>query len=368
MRASRPGTATLVPAVVFVASRTAIWVAAALAFAWFPRHGGGPGIHLWVRADSGWYLSVAHHGYSADPQHTPAFFPLYPLLVAGLGHIVSDYALAGVLISLAATAVAFELLWRLAAPRIGVEGATRTIVYFALFPMAVFLGAVYTESLFLALATAAFLLAEKDHWVWASLAAGGALLTRPVGIAVLAGLAVLAWPSARRLGWLLLAPLVFASYPVTLHYQAHDAFAFLHVEDQWDRSLSPAGPLGGLWAGIHALWETTDNFSHRFYLAVGIEALVFLFCVAALIPLVWRRVGKAYAVYATLALAIPLSFPASSGDLPLFSMPRYTIIAFPCFIALAVVGARPWAHTTIVAVSALVLGVATVQWTLGALA
>ena len=36
--------------------------------------------------------------------------------------------------------------------------------------------------------------------------------------------------------------------------------------------------------------------------------------------------------------------------------------------AAAVLGERPWVHTTIVAVSSLLLGVAVVQWTFGALA
>jgi hypothetical protein len=83
---------------------------------------------------------------------------------------------------------------------------------------------------------------------------------------------------------------------------------------------------------------------------------------------VWRRVGPAYAVFAAVALAVPMSWPASSGDFPLFSMPRFTMLAFPCFIALAILGERTWAHTAIVAVSCVLLGVAIVQWTLGALA
>jgi len=44
------------------------------------------------------------------------------------------------------------------------------------------------------------------------------------------------------------------------------------------------------------------------------------------------------------------------------------MLAFPCFIALAVVGEKPSRHTAIVAGSALLLGVAVVQWTLGQLA
>ena len=49
-------------------------------------------------------------------------------------------------------------------------------------------------------------------------------------------------------------------------------------------------------------------------------------------------------------------------------MPRFTILAFPAFIAAAILGERPWVHTTIVAASSVLLGVAVVQWTFGALA
>ena len=40
------------------------------------------------------------------------------------------------------------------------------------------------------------------------------------------------------------------------------------------------------------------------------------------------------------------------------------LVLFPLFLALAVVGGRPRAHTAIVAVSALLLGLTTVQWAL----
>ena len=58
--------------------------------------------------------------------------------------------LAGVLLSLAACAGAFVLLYRLAAGRLGPDGARRTVLYLAIFPTALFLQAVYSESLYLA--------------------------------------------------------------------------------------------------------------------------------------------------------------------------------------------------------------------------
>ena len=57
----------------------------------------------------------------------------------------------GSLVSLAAGLGSFVLLYRLAEERLGAEGARRTVLYLALFPMALFLQAVYSESLYLLL-------------------------------------------------------------------------------------------------------------------------------------------------------------------------------------------------------------------------
>ena len=102
-----------------------------------------------------------------------AFYPLYPLTLAGVGRVFGGhYVAAGIVVSLAAALAAFVLLYRLAETRLGADGARRAVLYLAVFPMALFLGAVYTESLFLALAIGAFLLAERGRWVGAGLVTG----------------------------------------------------------------------------------------------------------------------------------------------------------------------------------------------------
>ena len=65
---------------------------------------------------------------------------------------------------------------------------------------------------------------------------------------------------------------------------------------------------------------------------------------------------------AALSLAIPLSVPSERW--PLLSLPRFGLTIFPLFLALAVLGGRPRAHTAIVAVSSLLLGVSVAQWAL----
>jgi len=121
-------------------------------------HDLGYALDVWARWDSGWFLRIAQDGYATES--SAAFFPLYPTLAGGLGRVLlGHYVLAGVVVSLAAAFGAFVLLHRLAEDRLGAEGARRTVLYLALFPTALFLQAVYSESLFLVLALAAFLLA-----------------------------------------------------------------------------------------------------------------------------------------------------------------------------------------------------------------
>ena len=83
----------------------------------------------------------------------------------------------------------------------------------------------------------------------------------------------------------------------------------------------------------------------------------------ALTVVAWRRFGAPYGLFATLSLAIPLSYPSSRW--PLLSIPRFGLVIFPLFLALAAITAdRPRLHTAVVACSALFLGVAVVQWAL----
>ena len=83
--------------------------------------------------------------------------------------------------------------------------------------------------------------------------------------------------------------------------------------------------------------------------------LAFLVLFVVLAVIAWRRFGAAYGLFAALSLAIPLSVPSERW--PLLSLPRFGLTIFPLFLALAVLAGRPRAHTAIVAVSSILLGV-----------
>jgi hypothetical protein len=382
---------------IFLWTRAAIWAAALFAFFTFvpnrhPRaarwddpsltHDLGAVTDVWARWDSVWFLRIAEHGYGAAAGAASAFYPLYPGAVAVLGRVLfGHYVLAGILISLAATLASFFLLHRIAEERLGADGARRAVLYIALFPFALFLQAVYSESLYLLLTLAAFVLAERGRFIAAGAVAGLALLTRPVGFALLPALALIAWHERdrlRALASLAVAPLIFAAYPFYLWRAEGDPWSFLHAQRIWTRHLSPAGPLGGIWDGLRAGWAGVEQLAsgshtHVYWTAVqdtdpiraatlNLENLAFLILFVVLTVVAWRRFGAPYGLFAALSLAIPLSVPSERW--PLLSLPRFGLTVFPFFLALAYLGGRPRAHTAIVAVSSLLLGVAIVQWAL----
>ena len=339
-------------------------------------------VDVWARWDSVWFLRIAQDGYGSTEDAAAAFYPLYPLLVGVLGRVLfGHYVLAGVLISLAAAFGAFVLLHRLAAPRLGQEGALRAVLYLAIFPFAVFLGAVYSESLFLLAAVASFALAERGSFLGAGAAAGLAWLTRPLGIALLPALALIAWRAPERRGALVrlaAAPAIFSLYPLYLWWRLDDPLSFVHAEGTWSRHVSPVGPLGGIWDGLRAGWAGVRQLASgsdgtRYWSAVqdtdpdrvaaiNLTQLAFLVLFAFLTVVAWRRFGSPYGVFAALSLAIPLSVPSERW--PLLSIQRFGLVVFPLFMALAALGSRPRIHTGVVVVSAVFLGVVSAQWAL----
>jgi hypothetical protein len=384
---------------IWVWSRAAIWAAALYAFYTFqpnrnplaykwddPKltHDLGAFTDVWARWDSVWFLRIAEKGYVSPSHADTAFYPLYPLLVKILGLAFGgNYVVAGIVISLAASLGAFYLLHRHAEERLGVDGARRAVLYLAVFPMSLFLSAVYSESLFLLLALAAFFFAERRQWLPAWIVTGLGLLTRIAGLALLPALALMAWrsPDRRRaLAGVAIPAVAFTAYPIYLAVATGDGWRFLHSQGLWHRHFSLAGPLGGLWDGLRSGWAAIEQFAsgshtHNYWPAVSIHdsdpirtasinlsALVCLGVFIWLSVVVWRRFGTVYGLFCFVSLAIPLSAPSSRW--PLLSMPRFGLAVFPIFLALAAIGGRPRVHTAILGVSGILLGVAVSQWAL----
>lgn len=384
------------PLEAFFWTRVLIWLGTLLAYLVFeaqyaqPLHTGGAedvvehdvgwAVDVWGRWDSGWFLHIAQHGYT-DPGHSTAFFPLYPLLVRGVGwFLLGHYLLAGVIVSLIASAAAFVVIWNLAGELVGEESARRALLYLALFPTTLFLLAVYSESLYLLLSASAFLYAARGRWTHAGVATGLAALTRVSGVMLLPALALLAWRSTRRRGALArlaVAVPIIALWPLYLGLEYNRPFVFLSAQRAgWDRRLSDAGPLGGAWDALVEGWrgirQLVAGSGHDYFpstehgamygAGLNLEQLAYAILLLGLGVIVWRRLGAAYGVFVLASLALPLSDPLPGS--PLLSMPRFALGVFPVFLALGLLGERPRLNTGILATCGVLLGINLARWVL----
>lgn len=317
------------------------------------------------RWDSGWFVRIAQDGYDSGLARS-AFFPLYPLLIrivaAPLGLVLHDpYRWAGVLISLVALLATLHLLHRLTALELGRQAADYTVLLLAFFPMSLYLSAIYSESLFLALSVGCFYLARQRRW-WAAAALGGlAAATRSQGVLLLVPLAImLLWepgrsrwrpraPTLSQAGALLLVPLGLVAY--FSYVKATTSYGFLapiESQSEWMREFK--GPVVGAWGGVkNGLVSARDvvtgasmtgtvsgvrsGFLNFAALALGVVGVV-----GAL-----RRLPLAYGAYALAGLIFLVSSPAN--DLQLKSLPRFLIVLFPIFMWAGWELAR-WRHRT----------------------
>ena len=347
------------PAATLVAIRVAFWLGAAAALVWAPAperrligDAYGPASDFLFRTfsqwDARWFLQVAEQGYEEVPQ-AAAFFPLYPAAAHALAWVTGSTLVAGVLISLAAGAVAAWALAEIARPLLGDRGAHDVVLYLALYPVGFVFTALYSDGLFLALAAAAFLAALRGRPVAAGVLGGLATGTRLIGLALVPALAVLLWRSRdprslARLAPLALLPAAVGLYALYLDAKLGDPWAFTHAQADWDREVSPAGPLAGLWDAVLAAGRGARDLldlpaagpGHDERVAIwNLSHLALLGAAGWLTLVAWRRLGAAFGLYSAATLAIVLSAPAAG--FPLVSLPRLLLGDFPLFLALAAV-------------------------------
>jgi hypothetical protein len=77
----------------------------------------------------------------------------------------------------------------------------------------------------------------------------------------------------------------------------------------------------------------------------------------------WRVLGAPYALYALGALTLPMTLPSERLG-GLYSFPRFALVAFPCLVALAVLGRDRRVNVVVVTVLAAGLSVYVVRWAL----
>jgi len=303
--------------------------------------------------DGWWYVGIARRGYRffrPGRQSPVAFFPVYPLLMRLVGSVAGGPLIAGIVLTVASGLGAAVYFHRWCVRKFGPDSARLAVLLLLLYPFAFYLmGAVYADALFLCAAVGAFLALENDRPVVAGLAAAVATAARPVGVALVLGLWVVAlerkgllgrlrpdrargWATRRgRFTWadcgLLLAPLGMAAFCAFLWIRFRNPLAFLDTAGApgWDQ------PLGfHTWFKVHwvkAMWNGPWDNGHFGHLFVNALATVL---VVAFIPRVFRRLGLGYGLFVVMAVVVTA---VSTKDF--VGMGRYTLAAFPCFAVAA---------------------------------
>jgi hypothetical protein len=356
-----------------------------------------------ARWDAAWYLVIAHYGYRPDlgsyTTSRDAFFPLYPLGLRAISSLGVPPIGAGVLLSMVALALALYGIHRLTTLELSRAGrgrlagervadAARLAVLLSAFaPMAFFLSAVYSESLYLALSVGLFWSARQGRWALVGVLGALAAATRSTGLVLLLPALMIylygpredRQPDRERPGWrgfrpryrlrsdaawLALVPLGVVAYGAYFALSGGDALAPFRAQGVWGRYF--AGPYVGVWDGVRAAFEGARQLlslqrRHIYYPAgsgspfveAGHNLLLLAFLLAAIPAVVGvvRRLPLAYGAYVIAALALPLSDPVRSQ--PLMSLPRFLLVLFPLVIWLAAwLSEHPRAQRPAVAASA----------------
>ncbi len=326
-----------------------------------------PGVlaDVWSAWDTGYYVTIAQHGYVAShAANVPkfiAFAPLYPALVA-VAHAVTGtgWIVSGQLVSAAATMVAIAGLVHLTTPDEGTSGSGTTVLLLVAFPTAFFLLVDYPESLALALLIWTWIAVRARQWLFAGVLVAGAVMTKYYLVIAAVALLVEVWqarspsePGTARLPRpgrpeLLRAAAVagpaalsIGAWMVVCNRLYGDPLAFVHVQGEWNRHFAFPWTLVATTAGNLVHWQFLDT-SVASVMELFDTVTVLLLVVATVVA--WLRVRRSYGALLGLALG------TFTFQTILYSETREVLTLFPFFIVLSRwVDGHPWRERFVLA-------------------
>jgi hypothetical protein len=313
-------------------------------------------MNIWSHWDGEHYVRLAMDGYLHPPENvSPAFFPLYPLLVRFvavlLGGPISLQSLSvwGPLLSLLFLPFAFYFVYQIALDLFDERTARGAVLSLAFFPTTFFLNAAYTESLFLALSAGSlWAMRVRKDLLLACVLAGFASATRNVGVFLVFPLLYEWIKDVETYRWrgiyLAMAPGGLLAYMGYLWVRFGDPLLFYSAQESWGREATgPLDTAGRAWESAvegagrlldpdlwthPALGKVADHLAG----AGNLFNLVF-FAFAVLVLLAGLRyLPPSLSVYGLLLVA-PATLFGTLGS-PLMGTPRYVLVAFPIFIVL----------------------------------
>ncbi|MGW1530328.1 hypothetical protein [Streptomyces sp. NPDC002159] len=316
-----------------------------------PRFGGGA--HPWevlASWDGWWYQQIAAHGY--DPQLIPipgatgpitlegnsaAFFPLYPALMRLVAELtgLGLYG-AGLLISVVAAFAAALGIYAITERLSGKQAGLAAAGLWAVWPGSGVEWAVYSDSLYVALAVWACQAVLSRRWLTTGFLTCLAGFNRPTAVALIAAVAVAALIALhhrrdgilRPVAAMAIAPLGTLAYLGWVGYQMDDYNGYFRLQSgawahEWDFGRQTLDVLTSVPMG-----HTDYLFAWPFADLIGVGVVLLA---VALLPLLIRlRPPLVLVVYTVLTLVLVLGSQQIFGNVS-----RYLLPLFPLFLPLA---------------------------------
>lgn len=292
-----------------------------------------PYLFSWANFDGEHYLSIAQNGYANFEQ---AFFPLFPLLIKLIASAISyDYqtlTIVGLVITHLSFLLALIVLYKLIKIDFSAKVTWLSILLILIFPTSFYYISLYTESLFLLFTILAFYFARKNKWFLASVFGAFASATRVIGILILPALVIEAWKqkiNAKQYLNLLLIPIGLLSYMIYLYFTLGNPVAFYGIQkmvgEQRQSTFTFLPQVFIRYIKMLALVDIKNPIYQTIFLEF-ISGVVFL-----LLPFYgfFKKIRVSYLFFALVAYLVPTTQGSFS------SVPRYNIVLFPSFIALA---------------------------------
>lgn len=302
----------------------------------FKNYSIAPEVFSWANFDGEHYLSISIFGYKGLEQ---AFFPIYPILINFfaspfynlLGQLLSS-TLTGLFISNISFFFALIFLWELLRIDYSEKLSFRTLILMVVFPTSFYFGSLYNESFFLLLAILSFLSVRKGKWWLAGILGGIASATRIFGILLLPAFLIEVYQQKanfKKAVWIFAIPLGLGIYMFYQYLTVGDPLTFYHLQKiVGEQHQSGFTLLPQVYFRYIKMLLTVDR-QNLIYQTIILELIIGITFFLLPIYGYFRKIRLSYLFFAMVGFLLPTIQGSFS------SVPRYVLVFFPSFIALA---------------------------------
>jgi len=300
-------------------------------------------LSAWGNFDGIHYLLIAANGYTVNAGFFPLFSMLLNVVSSVFGKAVAfspmQYFVSHAIVSFCFI-VSLIMLYKLIKLDHKDNIAFFTIVFMLLFPTSFFYASIYSESLFLLLSLLSFYFVRTNRWFLASVCAGLLTATRLVGIAIIPAL-IYEFVKKEKSLFKLKSLYLLLGFSGILGYMWFnfvnwgDALFFIKAQGAFhnDRSVDSIVLIPQTIYRYLKILLTVNPNIFEWWVAL-LEIATFIFVSIMLFVALRKKVRFSYILFAVLCFLIPISTGTFSG------LPRYALVLFPIFIALALVKNR----------------------------